>query len=51
MLLRDLLGTSAGREQKRGRIQEVLETEPTVVAKVANMTDQQQELVGAAAGT
>jgi 1-acyl-sn-glycerol-3-phosphate acyltransferase len=27
------------------------ETEPTVVAKVANMTDQQQELVGAAAGT
>jgi len=25
------------------------ETEPTVVAKVANLTDQQQELVGSAA--
>ena len=28
LLLRDLLGTSAGREQKRGRIQEVLDLHP-----------------------
>jgi 1-acyl-sn-glycerol-3-phosphate acyltransferase len=40
-----------GQEYRNVYAGKTAETEPTVVAKVANMTDQQQELVGAAAGT